>query len=210
MSTTRRETSNATWRQASGAARLCSLLIALVAAASTIDAHRPSGESATTMATHQADDPHVRIDDTLTAFADELAARSPTVRHLLQTLARSDVVAHVKRVRTLPLDVAGWLSFLTAAGGHRHLLVQIRTPMARPHLAATLGHELWHAVEVARMPAVMDADSFTLEYSRIGFLIKRGPPPIFETDAAVQIGKRVLAEFAGDGNNDSSPLVPER
>jgi hypothetical protein len=65
--------------------------------------------------------------------------------------------------------------------------------------AALLGHELMHAVEVARSPWVTDQASFASLYRQIGSrLDSSGGLTEYETVAAQRAGAAVLAEIRRD------------
>ena len=54
---------------------------------------------------------------------------------------------------------------------------------------ATLGHELYHALEIAETPSVVDADTLADLYSRIGRkTTDSGGVRTFETEAAAAAG----------------------
>ena len=62
--------------------------------------------------------------------------------------------------------------------------------------ASALGHELQHAVEVAREPWVVDQASFEGLYRHIGQpSAVESRVPCYETAAAKRAGERVLAEI---------------
>ena len=61
---------------------------------------------------------------------------------------------------------------------------------------ATLGHELFHAIEIAEEPSVVNAETLAAFYSRIG--IKTGDSggwQTFETEAAAAAGLRARRQL---------------
>jgi hypothetical protein len=59
-----------------------------------------------------------------------------------------------------------------------------------------LGHELSHALEIARAPWVRDAATFRTFYERIGYAISETS---FETAAARDVERQVRAELSTAG-----------
>jgi hypothetical protein len=123
---------------------------------------------------------------------------SPTFRALVGRVARSDVIVYVVSDETTPRGIDGQLTFLSAAGGVRYVVVRLRPLASRLDEVALLAHELQHAVEIADTPAIVDASSMQQEYSRIG----RAGRPVreaitFDTRAAVETGIQVAREVRG-------------
>lgn len=123
--------------------------------------------------------------------------RSPTMRCLVNAIEDSNVIVHV--VSGMRSDgIAGRLIFVTSAGGQRFLRVVIDPAMPPLARTATLGHELQHAREVASAPWVIDQASFKALFHDIGYPAAGVVGAVrFETDAARQIGRRVLADLQG-------------
>ena len=112
----------------------------------------------------------------------------------------TDVLVYVEPRRFANPRLEGTLTFITNAGGRHYLKVQFaadRTP--RQQLAA-IGHELQHALEVARSPAIGSSMTLAHEYMQIGW--EKQPDQggrRFESSAAIQAGQRVWREYvAGD------------
>jgi hypothetical protein len=74
---------------------------------------------------------------------------SPSFRALIERLETTDVVVFVQCAR-LRSRLDGELTFLAAAGGLRYVLVRIGWDLPLERKIAVLGHELQHALEVAR------------------------------------------------------------
>jgi hypothetical protein len=62
---------------------------------------------------------------------------------------------------------------------------------------ALIGHELQHALEIARAPDIRSPDDITALFRRIGRSphCPRGTPDCFETSAALAVGEQVLREL---------------
>ena len=140
-------------------------------------------------------DRHVR------SLVDDGVARSPFFRALVDQLERSDVVVYVRCGR-LPSRLDGQLTFVSAAGGLRYVLVQIAWDRPAQRKIAILGHELQHALEIAALPAIVDQPSMVREYARIGFEREKGIELVtrFDTTAAIEAGERVWKEMNSGAN----------
>ncbi len=122
------------------------------------------------------------------------AALSRTVRGQLADLEHSDLVVYVALKPSVPgndVPLAS-LRFLTRAGSVRYVLITVdlsrNSPLER---IAYLGHELEHALEVARAPQVTDEAGFRRLYERIGHRDGRGR---YETERARLMGLHVMRE----------------
>jgi hypothetical protein len=124
---------------------------------------------------------------------------SPTFRRLVHALERSDVITHLETGRTEQYGTAGATKFAGRSGGHRYLRIVV-TASQRPQSAsvAVLGHELYHALEVAEARWVVDQASYQNLYQRIGYP-SCGPRLLrcYDTRAASEIGLKILGEFWG-------------
>ena len=122
---------------------------------------------------------------------------SPTIRALVDELDRSDLIVYVtgfsadeyRRLR-------GTMRFVAVAGGRRFLRITVNERLLGDEQASALGHELQHAVEVAREPWVIDQASFEDLYRHIGQpSAVESRTPCYETEAARRAGERVLTEI---------------
>jgi hypothetical protein len=127
---------------------------------------------------------------------------SPSFRALIEELEATDVVVYVQCAR-LRSRLDGELTFLTAAGGLRYVIVRIAWDLPLPRKIAILGHELQHALEVARTPDIVSARTMALAYERFGFTRNRGFDRVdFDTVAAIDTGVTILRELADRANGD--------
>jgi hypothetical protein len=140
--------------------------------------------------------PHVRPEKGLRALVDEAARRSPEVRALIDQLEDLDVTVYI-RVRAFDqLDLDGQIALLAGATSHRYLVIELACGRLAVVQMATLGHELFHATEIAAEPTVVDAQSLAALYTRIG--IQTGGKAgrrTFETAAAAAAGERTRREL---------------
>ncbi len=124
--------------------------------------------------------------------------RSPSLRILRHELERSDLIVHITGRPLRPSEaatgrLAGTMQFVTAAPTRRFLRITVDESLPQTLRAAILAHELWHALEVARAPHVVDRESFNAHYRHIGHS-PSGNPSWYDTHAAVAAGSRVLRE----------------
>ena len=123
--------------------------------------------------------------------------RSPSLRGMVERLDRSDVVVYVG-CAALPRPLAGDLTFLSATGGVRYVMVRLLCEGTSELQMGFLGHELQHAIEIADRPDVVDEPSLVRAYSEFG--IRRPPGPTgsesFDSMEADLAGRRIWREVA--------------
>jgi len=123
---------------------------------------------------------------------------SPTFRAVVERLNRSDVVVYVRCQTGVAKREDGYLKFVGSAGGYRYLQAHILYNTMRARQIALIGHELFHAVEVADAPEVIDVASFERQYARIGFVSRKariGGGIAYDTNAAIRTGEQILREL---------------
>ena len=143
-------------------------------------------------------------------ISDGLSA-SPTFREVVNRLNRSDVVVYVRCQNDPSKREDGYLKFVGSAAGYRYLQAYVRYNTSRPHQIAIVGHELFHAVEVADAPSVIDVSSFEREYARIGFVARTfrlGGGIAYDTHAAIDVGERILRELNSEPKQRQLASVP--
>jgi hypothetical protein len=127
---------------------------------------------------------------------------SPTFARLFEAVERSGLYVYVDVRSDLTVPQSGRLQFSGAHEGRRFLRVRIDTgttcralQLSRQYeLAAIIGHELQHALEVADELDVDSAESFEAFYHAIGLELR---PHAFDTRAAQHAGQQVLRELRG-------------
>jgi len=142
--------------------------------------------------------PERRVRAADTRVQDMLAAglqRSATFARLLSALNASDVIVYIERVMTLPHDTLGRLTIVPVANGQRYLRIQIRSDLSTTDAIALIGHEMRHALEVADVPAVRDAEGMIKLYREIGH--SSGGDHVYDTTAAQDTGRQVRRELLG-------------
>ncbi len=165
------------------------LLVALmVTVAGTVDAAGPPQAWS-----------HLRC---LTGPSQKLAAsaveRSPLIATFVKELERSDVIVYLELLTAPHGELHAWTTFVAWTGGNRYLLLQVDGRDTGPsERIAMLGHELCHALEVARAPQVHDTASFRRLYEDIG---TQWGPDRFETADARAAERRVRDDVTSSGS----------
>jgi hypothetical protein len=141
----------------------------------------------------------VRTTDRRLSAAVEIGLRdSATFRELVDRINASDVVVYVTaEASELPPGLDGRLTFLSATGGFRYVVVRVNARLSSPRLVALIGHELQHAREIADTDAIVDPSSMAHAYgSRLGYQQRSNPDgEMFDSVAAIKAGERVLREL---------------
>jgi hypothetical protein len=140
--------------------------------------------------------PHVRPEREMRGLVGDAARGSTAIRGLIDHLEGLDVTVYVRQRAFAQSELEGRVALLAASGGHRYLVIELAC--GRPRLAqmATLGHELYHAVEIADEPSVVDARTLAAFYTRIGRRSDYwGGRMMFETEAAAEAGLRARREL---------------
>lgn len=141
---------------------------------------------------------HVRTTDVhVRDLVREAVDTSPSFRTLVARLVRSDLIVYVMCERVMPPHVEGQITFITAAGGVRSLAIRVRWGLLPRRYAATIAHELQHAVEIADAPWVVDEETLAREYERIGVDQTQPNAAIraFDSGAAILAGEKVWREY---------------
>jgi hypothetical protein len=143
--------------------------------------------------------PGIRTTEPYIANLVEIGVKqSPSFRALVEQLDRTDVVVYVRRVQLAPQH-SGQLTFLSAVGGLRYVMVRLAFDRPVREKLATLGHELQHALEIAARADIVDADSLASALEEFG--IEQGGyggiGRSFETAAAREVGIRIRKEVSG-------------
>ena len=119
--------------------------------------------------------------------------RSQTFAGLLLAINRTDVIVYVERVMSLPKDTLGRLAMVPIAKSARYLRIQIRAELPHNDAIALIGHEMQHALEIARDTTVRDQNGMITLYERIGH--SSGGEHVYDTVAAQDTGRQVRKEL---------------
>ena len=143
---------------------------------------------------------HVRPEIALRPLVDEAARRSPIVRALIDRLQQTDVTVYIRTRAFVRSDLDGRVALLAVTEHQRYLVIEISCRGSLLVQMSTLGHELYHAVEIALEPSIVDARTLAAHYQRIG--TERGDGggrQTFETEGAYATGLRVRRELLTTG-----------
>ena len=136
--------------------------------------------------------PRVRGSGPVVARAIEDAqGQSPTFQQLVATISSTDGIVYVHHDRCGRNVLACLVLRVTQAGPNRILHIRVDTRRTGVDLMVSIGHELQHAVEVLREPAVVDTHSIRLFYERLAPTNRHS----FETEAAIEAELKVDGEL---------------
>jgi hypothetical protein len=121
--------------------------------------------------------------------------RSSTLRMLVEQLETSDLIVYIEMQPALKQELAGRLTWLTAAGNVRYVRVSLNPALGPETLVSTLGHELQHALEVATAPHIVSEATLEAYYKQHGIHM-RSHSSGWDTLAARETGELVRREIA--------------
>jgi hypothetical protein len=149
--------------------------------------------------------PHLRPEPELRELVRDAARGSAAIRGLIERLEGLDVTVYVRAMTFEVSELEGRVGLLSARGGHRYLVIELACGRPRFSQMATLGHELFHAVEIAEEPSVVDARTLAAFYTRIGRRTDyRGGREMYETEAAADAGLRARRELITNSTRRAS------
>jgi hypothetical protein len=132
------------------------------------------------------------------ALLSEGRRRSPTLRTLAANIDASPWLVFVQEGACPAAETVGCLLHTVGRyGGAPYLRIRlVLRGRSRAQTIATLGHELQHAWEAISDPAVVDAQSLSAMFRRIGHeSLHLGATQVFETVDADRVGALVLREL---------------
>jgi hypothetical protein len=158
-----------------------------------------SAAPGTTSPTDEVRIRRVRSEDpTITALIAQASEWSATFHAFLDIIDRSDGLVYIERGRCRHGGAACMSLIVKLAGPNRMLRIVIDHRKARCdlNLMASIGHELWHAIEVLREPSLRSYAHLYHFFSRDGRHTERaGSFGAWETPAAINAGFTVLEEL---------------
>jgi len=141
---------------------------------------------------------HVRSTDSrILERLREGAARSTTFKTLVDQLENTGTIVYVE------YGLCGFGHYkaclphaIAVVGDTRFLRIIVEVGAGGAQQLALIGHELQHALEIARAPNIRSPDDITALFRRIGRSphCPRGTPDCYETTAALAAGNAVLRE----------------
>lgn len=140
--------------------------------------------------------PHVRPERGLQRLVDDAARRSPAIQEWIDRLEQLDVTVYIRLQTFAQIDLEGRVALLSVSGAHRYLVIELAGGRGELMQMSTLGHELFHAIEIAEEPSVVDLDTLADLYTRIG--IRTGDSRglrTFETTGAAEAGDRARKQL---------------
>jgi hypothetical protein len=143
------------------------------------------------------DVPRVRSDDPTLARLITLATeQSSTFRYELDLISRTNGIVYVSKGRCRYGAHACLISTIDLIGPFRLLRVLVDLTRSDAETIASIGHELWHAIEVL-------SDSSITSNAAIVFFFKQFTESNrFETAAATKVGVAVFEEVRAARNRD--------
>jgi hypothetical protein len=161
-----------------------------------------SAQSAAPGTTSPTDEVRIRRvrseDPTITALIAQASEGSATFQAFLDMIDRSDGLVYIERGRCRHGGAACMALTVKLAGPNRMLRIVIdqRRADCDLDLMASIGHELWHAIEVLREPSLRSYAHLYHFFSRDGRHTERaGSFGAWETPAAIKAGFTVLEEL---------------
>jgi hypothetical protein len=172
--------------------KLAPLLIVSVLAFSVTAAAAPAPNTKAM----KAGGPRVRVNDERSAsLLLEGLNRSETLRHLVDELEQRDVIVYIEIQPALVRRLAGSLKWVIATKSMRYVRISLNPDLNTDLLIATLGHELQHALEIAREPSIVSTATLIDYYAKHGLSMKVHDNG-WDTLAARQTGDDVRRELA--------------
>jgi hypothetical protein len=141
--------------------------------------------------------PHLRPEIALRPLLEQAAQRSPSIRAMIDRLEATDVIVYVRLRQFTRSDLNGRVALLSSRpAGQRYLVVELACGRPDVVTIATLGHELFHALEIAAQPSIVDARSLAAFYATAGEKTgDRQGQLTFETRGAEAAGVQVRREL---------------
>ena len=150
--------------------------------------------------THAVDLPvrtaRVRAGDARTAvLLVQGLERSETIRSLVSQIEQHNVIVYLEMQPALKKRLAGTMTWISAAGIYRYVRLSINPELSTDVAISTLGHELQHALEVAKAPQIVNEQSLVAYYRTHGDG-SRAEINGWDTEAARVVGNFVRRDLA--------------
>ena len=142
--------------------------------------------------------PRVRSEEPrFAALIAEAAEWSPTIRRLVDAVEASDGIVYIAPGRCGKSVRACMIHSVTMAGPNRVLRIVIDPRDRDCVVAGSIGHELWHALEVLRERSLTSDAAVFHFYARAGRHTPQNGDPVapVETKGALQAGSAAQADL---------------
>ena len=123
-------------------------------------------------------------------------SRSETLRQLVDELEQSDVIVYLEIKWNMRRGLAGSLTWVAGTTSFRYVRISLSPDLGGDVMVATLGHELQHAVEIARERSIISHATLASYYATHGVSVTAHWNG-WDTLAARQTGDEVRRELAG-------------
>jgi hypothetical protein len=149
--------------------------------------------------------PNLRPDAGLRRLVAEAAERSPSIRASIERLEALDVIVYVRTRMFYRLDLEGRVGFIAAAGARRIIAIELACGRPEVGTMATLAHELYHAIEIAEEPSIVDTRTLAAFYRQHGTEASDGDGRLmFDTRGADEAGRRARQELIASSTRHST------
>jgi hypothetical protein len=137
------------------------------------------------------------VDNVLVTCIQDAYGRAPTFRRLVDRIEQSDVIVYIENGGCPAGNPRACLKHVVVKSrSNRFLRIAVDKRRSMAWLAALLGHELQHVIEVAEAVDVDEDREIEALFRRIGDLpCANGRGDCFETSRAVAVGAAVLEEM---------------
>ncbi len=148
--------------------------------------------------------PHVRPEHGIRSLVEEAALRSPLIRELIDRLESLNVTVYIRTRVFATTGLDGHIALLSGGGSARYLVIELACERNGLTQMAALGHELFHATEIAGEPSIVDGRTLAAFYRKIGTQTLDGVGrQTFETSAAADAGHRARRELLSFGTRSA-------
>lgn len=127
---------------------------------------------------------------------------SPTMAMLVEALQSTDVIVHIEKHRDAFRPAPGETRFVARAGGSRYLRIGIAPDLTGNAAIALLGHELYHAWEIAQARWADSPAAVEALYAQIGHIHRRDGAVHADSAEAQRTGRQVHDELTAFGSGD--------
>ena len=153
---------------------------------------------------------HIRVvEPQVAAMIETGSQESATFRAVTEQLESQPLLVFVRCLKPHEQRAsAAGLVFLANTPNYRYVRVFLRCELPASVTLPLLAHEFQHALEVARTDNVVDAVTLRAHYERAGYHSSSDDrAPSFETEAAIDVQRRVTIDLAHAQRAHASPIV---